>query len=348
MNSDVQSSLPSAYSARLDKTVKELQERVKEQEAALKRVLLLSIIRDTKTNYRKLQKSSVNFSSQPSQDPQTRLQQIHTFNAAFQSLTPKEPYLPPIDSPLPALLAHRKILQNVSHSKAGIASVEHESKEAQKQADKERSDLSDAKLIYKALDERIQVLRTEIKERTQRSPSQTARDMIRELQRKKKRYDQETVDLVKSFNAFIDDILAPMLAAEELGGPVVGEMPEVGESELGHGFSSQGKVKKSKNIPDEDKRQRRIDQIWGPAPQEGSFRTDKDEWTEQKAAGVEMRDLTEQLLNNLVESDGLDVYVRLGRESAAARFLVRSKVAQFHPRDATKLRLIDFGKELDD
>jgi len=141
-----------------------------------------------------------------------------------------------------------------------------------------------------------------------------------------------------------------MLAAEELGGPVVGEMPEVGDDDLGHGFSSQGKVKKSKNEPDEDKRQRRIDQIWGPAPQEGSFQTDKDDWTEQKAAGVEMRDLTEQLLNNLVDADSAEqgVFVRIRRESAASRFLVRSKVAQFHPQDAMKLRLIDFGKELDD
>jgi len=158
------------------------------------------------------------------------------------------------------------------------------------------------------------------------------------------------VSLVKAFNAFIDDILAPMLAAEELGGPVVGEMTEVDDEDLGRGFSSQGKVKKSKNGPDDDKRQRRIDQIWGSAPQEGSFRVDKEEWTEQKAAGVEMRDLTEQLLNNLVEAggSGSDVYVQLERESAAARFLVRSKVAQFHPKDSRKLRLIDFGKELDD
>jgi hypothetical protein len=28
--------------------------------------------------------------------------------------------------------------------------------------------------------------------------------------------------------------------------------------------------------------------------------------------------------------------------------LVRAKVAQFHPKDARRLRLIDFGRELDD
>lgn len=277
------------------------------------------------------------------------MQQLRTFKVAFQSLTPKEPYLPPPDSPLPALLAHRKILQSISDNKLGIASVESDIEDAQRRLEKERADLSDAKLINQTLGERIQSLETDIEDRTQKSPSQTARDMIKELQKKKKRYDKETGNLVKAFNAFIEDTLAPMLAAEELGGPVVGEMMEVDDDDLGHGFSSQGKVKRSKNNPDEDKRQRRIDQIWGPAPQEGSSRVEKEEWTEQKAAAAEMRDLTEQLLNNLVEAGGggFDAYVQLERESAAARFLVRSKVAQFHPRDSRKLRLIDFGKELD-
>jgi hypothetical protein len=41
-------------------------------------------------------------------------------------------------------------------------------------------------------------------------------------------------------------------------------------------------------------------------------------------------------------------YVDLQRDSAAARFLVRAKVAQFHPRDAGRIRLIDFGRQLDD
>lgn len=41
---DVASNAVSAYTARLDKTLKELQDRVKEQEAALKKVSLLLAI----------------------------------------------------------------------------------------------------------------------------------------------------------------------------------------------------------------------------------------------------------------------------------------------------------------
>lgn len=41
-------------------------------------------------------------------------------------------------------------------------------------------------------------------------------------------------------------------------------------------------------------------------------------------------------------------YIELKRDSAAARFLVRAKVAVFHPKDARKLRLVDFGSNVED
>ena len=60
-----------------------------------------------------------------------------------------------------------------------------------------------------------------------------------------------------------------------------------------------------------------------------------------------MRDLLEQLLDAAMEA-GSGVYVHIQRESAASRFLVRAKVAQLHPKDAKRIRLVDFGRELDD
>lgn len=171
--------------------------------------------------------------------------------------------------------------------------------------------------------------------------------MIRDVKKKKLHYDRETGKLVKAFNRFIDEHLAPMLAAEELGGPIVGEVLDIDEEMLEAGFNAQGKVKRTKNGVTEDKRQRRIDEIWGPGP-EGSGKG-KEPWDEKHAAAAEMRELTEQLLNSLVEAEGggTGAYVELERESAAARFLVRSKVAQFHPKDAKRLRLVDFGGDLE-
>ena len=188
----------------------------------------------------------------------------------------------------------------------------------------------------------------EKQERTQRSPSQVAKDMIRELKKKKANYEGETGRMVRSFNKFIDNHLASMLAAEELGGPVVGEVIDIDHLELESGYNSQGKVKKHKFTADDDRRQRRIDEIWGESMAEGG--KNKEPRDERRAAASEMKELTEQLLNNLVEAEsgGGDAYIGLQRESAVARFLVRAKVAQFHPKDAWRLRLVDFGRDLDD
>lgn len=90
-------------------------------------------------------------------------------------------------------------------------------------------------------------------------------------------------------------------------------------------------------------RQMKIDRIWGP--ENG---VDSGERTEAKAAAWEMLGLVEELVAALKGERGSGEYVVLKRESAAARFLVRAKVATFHPRDARRLRLVDFGRELDD
>jgi len=244
------------------------------------------------------------------------------------------------------LIALRTTDRTIRETREAITNTEADYKKIKQRLDKEQSDLADAKLIQHEIQSRIVSLQEDIQERTQRSPGQIAKEMVAELKRKKKYYDSETGKLVKAFNTFIDDHLAAMLAVEELGGPIVGQIVDVNEELLEGGFNVQGKPKKAK--PSEDKRQRRIDQIWGPKPEDDG--RSKEPWDEKRAAAAEMRELTEQLLNRLVEADenGTGGYVDLPRESAAARFLVRSKVAQFHPKDARKLRLIDFGGEIDD
>lgn len=234
----------------------------------------------------------------------------------------------------------------IRETQESINSAEARLKNTVQRLEKEQDDLTDSKLIQSEIEARTSTLREQINERTQQTPEQIAGEMIRALKKRKTYYDSETGKLVKAFNAFIDDHLAAMLAVEELGGPIVGEMADVDEDLLEGGFSAQGKPKRGR--PSVDKRQRRMDQIWGPKPEEGI--ESEEPWDEKHAAGAEMRDLTEELLNSLVDADGTGpgAYVDLKRESAAARFLVRSKVAHFHPKDAKKLRLIDFGAELDD
>lgn len=159
---------------------------------------------------------------------------------------------------------------------------------------------------------------------------------MRAKNKRKQEFQRELDGLQKALDDFVDEHLAAMLAAEELGGPVVGELADVDEDMLTAGFSSQGKPKSSKALTAnaDAKRQRRIDEIWGGSS-EHQHQNEKD------AAAEEVRDLLEKLI---AANGG---YIGLERDTAVARFVVRAKVAQFHPKDAKRLRLIDFARELD-
>ncbi|KAI6715285.1 hypothetical protein JHW43_002262 [Diplocarpon mali] len=318
------------HKTRLHTTLQALQDRVKEQEAVLQ----------------ELRVSTIPLEAQPSADPETHLQQLKALKAAYESLTPLEPWLPPRESPLPGLLALRVTNQVISESEDSMTQAEVQLKQIRQRLAQERADLEDAQLLQSEMEARVLSLQEQIEEQTQQSPGRRAKEMIRAVEKRKAHYDTETVKMLRAYNEFIDKRLAAMLAVEELGGPIVGEIPVVDEDMLGGRFSVQGRLKKGK--PSEDKRQVHIDQIWGPRPDQEE--DEKAPWDEKRAAAAEMRHLTERLMNNLIDVDenGPGAYLDLDRESAAARFLVRSKVAQFHPRDARKLRLIDFGREIDD
>lgn len=297
--------------------------------------------------YKQLRASSTHPAPvEPSSDPAARLHQLRVIKAAYESLTPIEPYLPPNDSSLPAVLAIRDTQDSVEETKASIITSQQKLVEATKHLGQEEADLRDARLITSALEKRIDKLQNHKVTRTRRSPDQAAKDRLQEQQKWKAVYDQEVRKLIRAFNDFTDEHLAAMLAAEELGGPVVGGIMDVEDGLLEAGFNTQGKAKRlrSSSALDDRKRQRRIDEIWGSTEDAGEESTSPR--SEKDAAGAEMRALTEDLLNAAADEATSSAYVELQRDSAAARFLVRARVAQFHPRDARKLRLIDFGKDL--
>lgn len=171
--------------------------------------------------------------------------------------------------------------------------------------------------------------------------------LMTEEQAKKRHYVRGLRNLVKVFNTFIEEHLSAMLAAEELGGPVVGDLLHIDDEVLKAGFNSQGKPRKQVTVIDTNtsrqERKNRINEIWGASSDVDEQRTEKD------AAGAAFRNLSEELLNASAgdsdDSSSSDGYVEIKQDSAAARFLVRAKVAQFHPNDARKLRLVDFTGE---
>ncbi|ESZ99493.1 hypothetical protein SBOR_0058 [Sclerotinia borealis F-4128] len=337
MDNDQDTRFSTAYTTRLDQTLQDLQDRVQEQEAALEKLRVTT---------------SAPISEGPSPDPKTHLHQLRALKQAYESISASPPYLPPPNSVLPALLAFRTTSTCIQETQACILSSTNDLTNTLTLLQKEQADHQEALAIQTSLQKRISALHSTLRHQTQKTPSQLAFELTNTLQTDKNHYDTETVKLVRALNSFIDEHLACMLAAEELGGPIVGEMLSITPSTLISGFSTQGKPKKPREHPNMDKRQRRIDEIWGPKPfveGEGEEEDEDEEpWDEQHAAAAEMRELAEQLLNGLLEADehGEDGYVTLERYSAAARFLVRSKVAQYHYSDARKLKLIDFEKDI--
>ncbi|RDA95906.1 hypothetical protein CP533_5903 [Ophiocordyceps camponoti-saundersi (nom. inval.)] len=315
------------HASNLDHTLKELQRKVQEHEAELQRLRSSS--------------SSTPVSLSPNA-------QSAVIKAALEEVTKSEPFLPFPSSVLPALVALRKTHGVIVESEAELAVQKPRIDRAKNRLECAEAALTDQKLLGDALAVRIQSLRSRLESfadqnQQYQEPDHGAVRRMEALRAVKDKYDADTARLMRSLLAFIENHLAAMLAAEELGGPVVGSATETDLDHLDAGFNAQGKPNKVKDkAKNQDKRQRRIDDIWG-AGNDGAVND------EVAAAAAEMQRLTEELLNTLVEAkgDSSASYVRLARESAAARFLVRSQVAQFHPKDATRIRLVDFGRELE-
>lgn len=232
----------------------------------------------------------------------------------------------------------------IAESKASIRSLQDSLARNRSRLGAAEEELRDAKLITEGLRDRIHRLQAERANRVRKTPSQLAAELIEAERSKNRELERATGQLQQALDSFIDDQLAGMLAAEDLGGPVVGDEIDVSDATLEAGYTQQGKPKKPRSRSaqdgDDDPRQLRIDTFL--RRQSGDQGDQSRPTTKREAAAEEMR----QLLNSLLEAG--QAYVDLPRESAASRFLVRAKVAQLHPRDARRIRLIDFSRSLED
>lgn len=274
--------------------------------------------------------------------------QAQVIATALKDVTEAEPYLPFPGSVLPSLLAMRKTHSAIVESGTAVSNQTAAKDSENRQLEADLAILKDQNLLTDALTARIETLKKDLNSNADLAQEDAAREKLAELREKQRVYDKENIRLFKALRGFINNELAALLAAEELGGPVVGDLMDIDAEDLAGGFTAQGKLKRAgKGDGGRDKRQRRIDEIWGNPDDDGRRQRPADE---VEASAAEMRGLTEDLLNKLkqAEGDNSASYVTIDRESAAARFLIRSKVAQFHPKDATRIRLIDFGRELEE
>lgn len=280
-------------------------------------------------------------------DPWARVSHVRRAKKAYDALLQSETRLPSPGSPLPSLLAVDEASRLVKESKTSISLTAEKLSADRQRLKAEEANLRDAQLIKDGLEKRIERLKAEKSRQVQKTPAQLAHDLVKEQQEDIERLDTTTEELKTSLYKFVEDTLAPMLAAENLGGPTVGDAMEISDATLKAGYTSHGKPKKPKTpvVGATDSGQQRIDElVRRQTAQEGNEQATPmtTPMNKREAAAVEMR----ALLTALLDADYS--YIDLPHESAASRFLVRAKVAQFHPRDARKLRLIDFGRSLVD
>lgn len=271
--------------------------------------------------------------SEASNDPWARISQARRAKKAYDSLMKSDDELPSTDSVLPSLLALEETSHLVQETKISVRLAAEQLSVNRERLRVEDANLRDSQSIANGLRERIEKIRNESARKEEQTPSQIAREQLAQQKKQNKDLDRSSASLKVSLDTFIDDTLAPMLAAEDMGGPTVGDALEVSDSTLKAGYTAHGKPKKQKDPVDaEGGSQQRIDQFL-------QRNADEAPANKRETAAKEMHALLEAMLET-------GSYIDLERDSASSRFLVRAKVAQFHPRDARRLRLIDFGRSL--
>ncbi|KAJ2971890.1 hypothetical protein NUW58_g9297 [Xylaria curta] len=146
---------------------------------------------------------------------------LDIMKAAYDELASTTPYLPFPDSVLPALIALRRTHQTVEEMKAYLSTQGEMVDDTKKKLELAKANFSDQQVLAHSLRGRVQSLEDGLETRMEMGPEDIARERIEELKKQRERYNVETSKLLRSLRKFIDNRLAKMLAAEELGGPVV-------------------------------------------------------------------------------------------------------------------------------
>lgn len=248
--------------------------------------------------------------------------------------------MPKPESPLPSIIALDETTRIINESKSSISATAERLANTRQRLRTEETNLHDAQSIRDGLQKRIADIRKNKSSSREKLPSDAARELLEEQRRKKKDIEKDTDSIRAALHKFCDEVLASMIAAEDLGGPAVGDVAEVSDAILASGYTRHGKPKKPKAVDEDDQgnTQHRIDDML--RRQTGQQQNQPS--NKREVAATEIHELLDTLLN------AGSSYSELPHESAASRFLVRAKVAQFHPRDARRLRLIDFGRSLND
>ncbi|KAF3902454.1 hypothetical protein ABW21_db0201464 [Orbilia brochopaga] len=247
------------------------------------------------------------------------------------------PWLPEEESGLNTLLTLRGVLRVIEESRKEITETERRVEDARRVLRREQNWVATAQEIEKELKRRI----TELEKLGRVNTSQDARDKrnLVEYEKSRKEMAAMSAKLAKELAKFVKGRLGVMIAVEEAGGPVVGSELDIRNLRQYLEVDDGSTGRRNKTAKARERGQRRLDELWGSG---GGEEGGEESVDPEKKAGEELLELIETMLNKMLE-DNPHAYTKLSRDSAASRFLVRSFVASLHPKDAMKIRLLDFG-----
>ncbi|KAK6536803.1 hypothetical protein TWF281_001014 [Arthrobotrys megalospora] len=249
------------------------------------------------------------------------------------------PWLPEDDSGINTLLTLRSVLKVIEANREGVTDAERKLEEMKRTVRREQGWVATAQEIEKELERKIYEL--EGIDRLPDNPKKRERKQIEEYENMAKETTRVSTRLGKELQKFVKAKLGAMIAVEEAGGPVAGSKLNLVELRNYLDIEeTDGTGRKTKAAKARERGQKRLDEIWGSRDEEGAL------ISPEAKAGEEFLELIEGLVNKMLNDDP-HAYTRLTRESAASRYLVRSFVASLHPKDAMRIRLLDFAGKID-
>jgi hypothetical protein len=202
--------------------------------------------------------------------------------------------------------------------------------------------LAEAKAALKEQESLKGALETRLKELEDPATVTKGEESVVEMKNRTKRVKKQTKLTLIALRKFFEGYLHTALEMEELGGPAVG----LGQKEV-DGKRLLRKSKGQMTIEEAFKAGRKREREREKRGRRAEEEEEDEEGEEDEDEGVvgELEALLEELMTNSLKADP---YVTIKRESAVTRFLVRAKVAEFHPRDSTRLKLLNFAGTFED
>ncbi|KAG5519532.1 hypothetical protein PMAC_001687 [Pneumocystis sp. 'macacae'] len=214
------------------------------------------------------------------------------------------------DTLLTNLLARRKIQKNTIEAELALEMLKKKLKNTFFLIEREKKILEDSRIIGSLLDKKLKVL----EKKNQRNSQEILNECymgVKEVERSVNKFMRELV-------RFIDEELGDVLLAEQ-SGTFIGYADLAGKKHI------------------------------TPLAKPGQTTLDKHIFAEQKDR-ISLCNSTKELLENLMNRSvlsGEDPYLVV-EDSVVGRVLLRSGLVMLHSKDATKMRLVEFHKEINE